>query len=262
MKLRGGGVKPFDPSNPGATMVVDLTPKDVFKDAKTAAKTIESIINKAAAKKDEPDVPRTYKVEVFEFVETKTFELLRGPLAGEDSKRVEWQVIKNIETNKNYYLFDKSTNSDSFIPFKDMRAIVKGETENAFFIVSKIDKDYGVESKNNIHDAFPLLKLGSKDQGDILLIYNTFEDGWKDYSTKNDNFLTKVTLNMKDQNNFQEGKGAKPICDLISYYSEENKKPILFSDFQPRSPQNIAQFFGYEIPKNYAPGQGVEKTKA
>lgn len=254
----GGGAKPFDANNPGATLVVDITQKDMLnltKDYDKLGDCLSSFLNKGFLKKD-PLGAGEYKVSVTkcEIIESK---------GGKDSYG-----------NSIHKVFLKYTgSSSSFIDlgFKDEK--------NQFIL--NIDSDF-----QKLIDHFDSLKAskipvylvtlnGSKvkifgEFGDHLIL----KDGacilmpkrgefWEDTFKNEKDFAFNSEINLlysKKHSGVEGGLGdlMPQIEKLMTNYG---------SIFQTHTedkwtPQIIAKQLGYEIPDNYAPGQGVEKKKA
>jgi hypothetical protein len=254
-------VKPFDASNPGGTLVVDITVGDMFKDESVVATTLASVLNKAIAKKDSPDVEQTIKVEKFQFETKGDKEAFQKSI--KESKYAF--PMTNIDTNKKYFINFFDIDEETM---KKLEAMA--ESDQTLLLVSPASGEYSKESKRESLKSRPIIELTN----DVFLLGcdSNFKK-WSDYpgGVGADTSI----LDLKKKTNFQLLTGStitSESCNMLGLFqimSDPNLKKtaiksMAFKSF-PKSDFNLVQVastMGYKIPKDYSVKQGgITKTE-
>lgn len=256
-----GGVKPFDPKNPGATLLVDITVGDMFKDDETVSATLESVLNRAIAKQDSPDAPKSVKVERFQFEFEGDVEKLKSSL-----KEIKNAIpVTNVETNKKYFVNLFDLDSDTRANFDKL--VAQNQT---LLLVSPASGEYAKESKRESLKSRPNIALTN----DVFFLgCDPDAKSWNGYiSALGDK--TSI-LDVKKKTNFVLLTGdsiSANTCNLIGLFqimSDSAVKKTAISKLSFKSyptgdfnMEQVAKTLGYKIPKDYSSKQGVEKKKA
>ena len=232
-EAEGGGVKPFDPSNPGATMVVDITNKDLSKPyIESLKKIIPSIIAKCTKKSE--DVSKSD----IEGIEITTFYFDDDESSGNNYTVMKLKKDK-LDSNATMKINIRTESvSTAFNEYNSLKGepILYFSTEK--FSSDSINKEGFIKRSSNGFFIFPTT-LDVGDPKDFGLNANCSILPW----------------NPKLSVPFQSTLGK--LCKyILGGFQDPNE---LKKDAKP---QEIAKALGYEIPDNYTPGQGVEKTKA
>lgn len=257
-----GEVKPFDPKNPGASLVVDITAGDMFKDDQTAATTLESILNRAIAKQDSPEAPKAVKVERFQFEFEGDLEKMKSSM-----KENKYGLpITNLDTNKKYFIQLFDLDSDTRGNFEKL--IAQNQT---LLMVSPASGEYSSESKREALKSRPVIELSN----DVFILgCDLNAKTWNGY-TSSVGEGTSV-LDAKKKTNFillTGGTISANDCNLIGLFqimsdSAVRKTAISKLSFKTYptgdfNMEKVAKTLGYKIPKDYSSKQGgIELKKA
>lgn len=259
--LNEAEVKPFDSKNPGETLIVDITVEDMFKDDVTAASTLESVLNRAIAKKDSADAPKAVKVERFQF-EFNDKESLQKAL----KENKDGLPITNVDTKTKYFIQYFDIESEAMGNFEKLI-----EGNQTLLLVSPEGAEYAKESKRKALASRPVIELTN----DVFLLgcdpnaktwdgyVSTLGGGTSIMDTKKlvvFSLLTGTTITVNN-------------CNLIGLFqimsdSAVRKTAIAKLSFRsyPTGDFNMAQAaktLGYKIPKDYSSKQGgIEVKKA
>ena len=237
-EAEGGAVKPFDPDKPANTLVVDITNENLAKaDENNQAEILKGILCKSAHNIDASDesyqskkgytiIPYTFKSK-----ENNTIELRNN----NQEKYSKVDLYAGVESS--FAGWNKMTTFNKKVCF-----LVYTEGDKPFFG----ENEFVIKRSGN-YSRLLIFPVGGDDPKDFLL-----NSKWLVH-LHNPDAITKET-------SFYEttlGCIAAWANVQFKYTSVDT-----LNDKNAGTPQNIAKLLGYEIPENYAPGQGVEKKKA
>lgn len=254
-------VKPFDPSNPSESLIVDITVEDMFKDEATVAPTLASILNKAIAKKDSPDAAKSVKVERFQFEAKGDKEVFQKSI----KEYKNGIPMTNVDTKTKYFINFFDIDPDVM---KKIESMV--EANQTLLLVSPESGEYSKVIQRESIKSRPSIELTN----DVfLLACDSNVKNWNEYVSS----LGGNTSLMDEKNkvNFQLLTGAtitSETCNLLGLFqimSDPNLKKTAIKSFAfksfPKSDFNLSQVaktLGYKIPKGYTAKQGgIEKTE-
>jgi hypothetical protein len=252
--LNEAEVKPFDASNPGETLVVDITVGDMFKDDKTIASTMESVLNKAFAKKDSADVSKSLRVERFQF-EFKD----KGAFQTYLKEHPSALPLTNIDTKEKYFIqyFDLDSN--------DISSIEKLiENNQTLLLVSPEGSQYSKEMKRKNLDTRPVIGLTN----DVfLLACDTDAKTWDGYpSTFGAETSIMDTKNLVKFNLLSGGSVNVNTCNFIGLFQIMSNPNVRKTAIEKLSFKTypiadfdisqVAKTLGYKVPDNYTSKQG------
>ena len=218
-------VKPFDPTKPNDTLIVDVTRKELFADEKNTAKIIQSFLSKSFDKNEKISSP---KVSVQKFVADDY-----PPAAGGF-----WLVLTQGNSDNKYRVFLKKSAAQELALY-DLTKL----HDPVYLVTLENRKDWVDEKlKINWDNKTYLLFKDQEDEGDAEdFALNT---SWQVVGGASKDEAIIASLGQ--------------ICALAATQFENANA---LNDKNSGKPQNIAKTLGYEIPDNYTPGKGVESTK-
>lgn len=219
--------KAFDPKKPYGTLVVDITKEDLFADETKTARVIDSLLSRAF---DKTEKISSSKVSVQKFT---AYDY--APSGG----GFYLKLSNKTQTEGQYRVF-LSKKAANELTLSDMTSL-----KDPVYLVTLEDKQDWVDEK---------LKINI-DAKTYLLFKDPEDEG------KNDDFA----INSKWQVVGGQTKDEAISCTLgqiLALASTKLENSAMLKDTKSGTPQSIAKTLGYEIPDNYAPGQGVEKKKS
>lgn len=232
-EAESGAVKPFDPQKSIQTKVVDITNENFAKvsDVKQQRNILRGILNKCFAKKED-----------YEEGEIKMYPC---KYSSDQDNRMKLDIEGKGEC-------DLRTQNRN-ISFPGWDKMGKFDGKNCFFVALEKDTKiftgtYGDQIEPSKQADLPrviIFPVGGDDPKGFLL---------------NSKWLVQYCNNeaIKAEKSFYE----TTLGCIAAWASDQFKDISALGDTNAGKPQNIAKILGYEIPDNYAPGQGVETKKA
>jgi hypothetical protein len=218
--------KPFDPSKPNDTLVVDITKDQLFGDETKTASILQSLLSKAFDKTEKVSSPKVsvQKFTAYDYPPTPGGFYLK--LSNKTQTEGQYRV----------FLTKKAANELGLSDMTDLKDPV--------YLVTLENKQDWVDEKFKI----------SIDAKTYLLFKDPEDEGKKD----------DLALNTKWQVVGGQTKDEAISCTLgqiLALASTKLENSAMLKDSKAGTPQSIAQLLGYEIPDNYTPGKGVETSK-
>lgn len=227
-----GGVKPFDPGKPSETLVVDITNDNFAKaNVEIQKRILNSIFTKCFVKN-----------EKFENIETSIMDFILK--SGSDS---EIELNNDKGTIRAYAGYNQS--------FQGWDKLDKFDGKTCFLLFRADSEPIRGVYKDTL----------SPSTGDAsfmkVLIFPLGNDDPKDFLLN-----SKWVVHYHDKKAIRDKKSfyETTLGSLAAWGTKQFKYTSvdILNDTNAGKPQNIAKVLGYEIPDNYTPGKGVEKTKA
>ena len=240
--LNEAEAKPFDANKPSETLVVDITQEDLLKNPQETPKILQSMFNRGMAKMDKPDVEESVKVIPLFVGDPKapTSEPFKIP---QGSTTIA-SIVVNDSEGKKYYVKVETGGTQLE---EELVALQKNKTP--IFLVTS--------SKN---DAWHFNKDGQveiiKPSNEVVILLPENNQKWEIKNPKDFSLNVEFSiLNSKKISNSTISLGSivKNIGNIASKSQLSNDKTA--------TPKLLADMFGYQIPEDYAPKQGVTKRE-
>ena len=243
------GGKPFDPNNPGATLVVDITQEDLYKDPKVMHIILQSMFNRGAAKKDSPDVPEAIKIIPLYVGWAKH----KKP---EDAWHMDSNTLKEVYVSgvngEEYVIREHLSGEDATDATKEYENLMKNKSP--IFLLTR-NKDNWFEKKGDA--SWITLKASGEGAGNVLLSSTSVSGNWNIKKPKD--FALDSSVWTKQQSSLQGSEIS--VGDLIMLMPAFVGGGLLNKWNEPKEVTEIAQALGYTIPDNYTPKMGGIKKE-
>lgn len=244
MKPMGGGVKPFDPSKSYKTLVVDITNDNFAKSGDRKNTVLRTILERAFNKTENVaddgkslSITNPFTIDWKESEGGGKIQKFRMDLT--DNKNNVVKIEAQVDSDGNLKTFESFDKKQCYIIFTVDGDYYDKETGDTKY---KYSQSEFLGRKNGRFLIFPMDDGDSKDfiLNSKWLVYH--------HTDPNKNSAKRV---------YETTLGC-----LAALAASDFKNLAVLEDSNAGKPQNIAKALGYEIPDNYTPGQGVEKTKA
>ena len=246
----------FDSKKPSKTLIVDISQENIAKiDPNWQAAWLRTILNKAYYKKDTTDFDEDLKVSV-------DFGTVSVVGSGREEKRTGTK-----KTASNYATFKGLGD----VPFDGVKWKVNADAWNEGQLDNNSDTNTIVfeEFQKNKKPLFFVTLDGStpetlqQKESDINVFLKASTKSFilapnSDSFKNGKDFAINSEFNIWTDNG--SGYSTVTLGNLIMNIQNYLDTGTKLLDVKPK-PQEIAKALGYEIPDNYAPGQGVKTTR-
>jgi hypothetical protein len=236
LEADGGGVKPFDPSKPGETLVVDINGDD-FK--KGGSALIKNILAKCFEKTE--DISSDDKITI------KELEIDGDHWDSDNS----WMIFKSKE--------DSGAVTIKF----DLTYVLRehGSTQDFRINIFPKSKPCYIVSVNNSNLVKETKYGWAKTNAIILKNPKTFLISFHEPIDKGTDSVLNIDCTVFDLTLSYPKEYRTTFGSVCALTSADFKEFAVLKNKDAGTPKNIAKALGYEIPDNYTPKQGGIKKE-